>query len=105
MQYKFLICNIIVVVCICVCIYIYIYINKKVLNEKKKKKDSKMQSVSCMSATCEPNNFLIASCESGNLRVVNYSSTRPGPHCRCLYENFPKFSEHIFYVTPLDDCF
>ena len=71
--------------------------SKKMLNEKKK--DSKM------SAACEPNNFLIASHKFGNLQVVNYSSTRPGPHCGCLYENFPKLSEHIFYVTPLDGCF
>ena len=69
--------------------------NKKVLNEKKK--DSKMQSVSCMSATCEPNNFLIASCKFGNLQVVNYSSTRPGPHCSVFMKTFQNF-QNIFFM-------
>ena len=32
-----------------------------------------MQSVSCVSVKCEPNNFQVASGKSGNLRVVNYN--------------------------------
>ena len=34
-----------------------------------------MQSASCVSVKCEPNNFRVASCESGNLRDVSYRST------------------------------
>ena len=37
--------------------------------------DSKMQSGSCESVKCEPNNFRNVSCDSGNLRVVSYNST------------------------------
>ena len=36
---------------------------------------SKMQSTSCVSVKCEPNNFRDASCDSGNLQVVSYNST------------------------------
>ena len=34
-----------------------------------------MQSAMCMSLKCELNNFRVASCCSGNLRVVSYNST------------------------------
>ena len=70
--------------------------SKKMLNEKKK--DSKM------SAACEPNNFLIASHKFGNLQVVNYSSTRPGPHCSVFMKTFQNF-QNIFFMSPLDSCF
>ena len=33
-----------------------------------------MQSASCVSVKCEPNNFWVASCDSGNLGVVGYNS-------------------------------
>ena len=36
--------------------------------------DSKMQSASYVSVKCEPNNFGVASCDSGNLRVVSYNT-------------------------------
>ena len=37
--------------------------------------DSKMQSASCVSVICEPNNFRVASFCSGNLRVVSFNWT------------------------------
>ena len=38
-------------------------------------KGSAMQSESCVSVKCEPNNFRPASCDTANLRVVSYNST------------------------------
>ena len=43
--------------------------------------DSKMQSASCVSVKCEPNNFRVASCDSGNLQVVSYNSTSLSCEC------------------------
>ena len=36
-------------------------------------KYSKMQSESSVSVKCEPSNFQVASCESGNLQVARYN--------------------------------
>ena len=40
-------------------------------------RDSKIQSTSSLSVKWKPNNFRVASCNSGNLQVVSYNSTIP----------------------------
>ena len=70
-----------------------------------------MQSASCVSMKCEPKNVRVASCDSGNLRVVIYNSTRVWvANCQliitqlvrgCINLHYIKFALSVYMISSM----